>query len=116
MKRRPGTPPVSARPGTALGFHPAAGLRVFLTHSFALSGEYRCQFAEANMSRDVAGKHLDLTGSMITLGLIYRFQLTPGPALDRVAPPSSSPGRVTLAKVSHRKVPHPGATRYASRP
>jgi len=54
-------------------FHAAAGLRVFLSRSFALSGEYRRQFAEANMSGDFAGKHLDLTGSMITLGLIYRF-------------------------------------------
>jgi opacity protein-like surface antigen len=59
--------------GTALGFHAAAGLRVFLTHSFALSAEYRRQFAADDTKGDFTGSHIDLTGSMITLGLTYRF-------------------------------------------
>ena len=59
--------------GTALGFHAAAGLRVFLTHSVALSAEYRRQFAGADMKGDFVSRHLDLTGSMLTLGLTYRF-------------------------------------------
>jgi opacity protein-like surface antigen len=59
--------------GTGLGFHAAAGLRVFLTHSFALSAEYRRQFAEDDMKGDFTGRHIDLTGSMVTLGLAYRF-------------------------------------------
>jgi opacity protein-like surface antigen len=59
--------------GTALGFHAAAGLRVFLTHGVALSAEYRRQFAWADMKGDFVGRHLDLTGSMLTLGLTYRF-------------------------------------------
>ena len=59
--------------GTTLGLHAAVGLRVFLTHSFALSAEYRRQFAGADMNGDFVGKHLDFTGSMVTLGLAYRF-------------------------------------------
>ena len=59
--------------GTALGFHAAAGLRVFVTRSFALSAEYRWQFADADMNGEFAGRHIDFTGSMVTLGLTYRF-------------------------------------------
>jgi opacity protein-like surface antigen len=68
-----GAPNERKADGATLGLHAAIGIRLFVTHSVAFSAEYRRRFAGADMDGDFAGKHLDLTGSMVTLGVTYRF-------------------------------------------
>ena len=59
--------------GGTVGFHAAAGLRVFVSHSVALTLEGRYQAAEDTLRDASVERHLDLGGTTVMLGVVYRF-------------------------------------------
>jgi hypothetical protein len=59
--------------GAAGGFHVAAGLRVPVSHDFAVTGEVRHQWAKADMADDFRESRIDLGGTHVTVGFHVRF-------------------------------------------
>lgn len=59
--------------GVAPGFHVAGGLRVPVSHDFAITGEVRYQWAKADMQDDFRDFEIDLSGASVTLGVLLRF-------------------------------------------
>jgi opacity protein-like surface antigen len=72
----PDTPVISdsfRSEGFQPGFHVGGGLRVSVSDDIGLVGEYRYQYAKDDMGDDFIGNRIDLSGSMVTLGVNIRF-------------------------------------------
>jgi hypothetical protein len=59
--------------GSVFGLHAVAGVRIPINYDFAITGEVKYQWAEADMGEDFRGNRLDLSGPTATIGLHIGF-------------------------------------------